>query len=126
MTGEIVDSRTFLEVKVEAHTSLCTRNLLAQALLELLEIRRKVVVLRFHQRQVVLLHELQLRLELCEVHLLRVVVLVERGGEGVAKRSRDRSIHGERGESGYASSAVSSKVQVMEVVGGGPSLGRPS
>ena len=68
-----------LEIEVETDAGLRARDLLAEALLELLDVCNEPVVLCLDHRELVLLHELELGFELREVDLLRVVVLYCQG-----------------------------------------------
>jgi hypothetical protein len=75
LTADVGAHAALLEVQVEAHARLRARDVLAQALPQLLDVVPEPVRLRLEQRDVVLLEQLQLRLELRDVHLLRVLRL---------------------------------------------------
>jgi len=61
--------------KIQSNASLRTRDLLTQPLLELLHIHNQTVIISLQRREIVLLDELKLRLELRKVDLLGVSVL---------------------------------------------------
>jgi hypothetical protein len=75
LAADVGAHAALLEVQVEAHARLRARDVLAQALPQLLDVVPEPVRLRLEQRDVVLLEQLQLRLELRDVHLLRVLRL---------------------------------------------------
>jgi hypothetical protein len=69
-------SPTLFKVQIQPDSRLRTRDLFSQPLLELFHICHQSIVLCLHQSQVVLLVQLQLRLELRKVYFLRIALLL--------------------------------------------------
>ena len=76
MHRRLVPNPALFEVQIEPHPGRRSSNLLPQPLLQLFHIRHQSFIFALHECKVVPLQQLQLRLEPCEVYLLRIVGLV--------------------------------------------------
>ena len=75
LTAALFAHSALFQVEIQTHASLRPCYLLAQPLLELLDVRHEPVILSLEHREIVLLSQLELGLELGEVDLLCVVML---------------------------------------------------